>query len=103
MCKKWLMEGAASQKIIFTDKTRFNLDGPDHDMSWQQPGHRRKRPRRQQGGGGILIWGMLLPSREPHYTEVVGSINSMKYKKILKDFALPQLEALLDEMSIWTR
>jgi hypothetical protein len=101
ICKKWLKEGAASQKIIFTDETRFNLDGPDHDMSWQQPGQRRKRPRRQQGGGGILIWGMLLPSGELHYTEIVGSVNSVKYMKMLKDFALPQLEILLDDDWVW--
>ena len=101
ICKKWLMEGTASQNIIFTDETRFSLDGPDHDMSWQRPGHRRKRPRRQQGGGGILIWGMLLPSGELHYTEVSGTLNSAKYIKLVKEFALPRLETLLDDNWFW--
>jgi hypothetical protein len=101
ICKKWLTEGSASQNIIFTDETRFSLDGPDHDMSWQRPGHRRKRPRRQQGGGGILIRGMLLPSGELHYTEVAGTINSAKYIKLVKEFALPRLEALLNDNWLW--
>jgi hypothetical protein len=39
ICKKWLMEGLASQNIIFTDEMHFSLDGPNYNMSWQQPGH----------------------------------------------------------------
>jgi DDE superfamily endonuclease/transposase len=101
ICKKWLIEGAASRNIVFTDETRFCLDGPDHDMSWQQPGDRRKRPMRQQGGGGIMIWGMLLPSGQLRYTEVKGSLNSAKYKKLLQDFALPTAEAVLGDDYLW--
>ena len=35
ICKKWLIGGASSRKIVFTDETRYNLDGPDNDKSWQ--------------------------------------------------------------------
>jgi transposase len=101
ICRKWLMEGVTSQNIIFTDETRFSLDGPDHNMSWQKSGCRRKGPRRQQGGGGMLIWGMLLPSGELHHTEVKGAINSVKYKHLLQHFALPTLESVLDENWLW--
>jgi len=100
-CKKWLIAGVASRNIVFTDETRFSLDGPDHDMSWQQAGSRRKRPARQQGGGGLMIWGMLLPSGELRYTEVKGTLNSQKYVKLLQDFALPIVEATLDEDWLW--
>lgn len=101
ICKKWLMEGVSSQNIVFTDETRFSLDGPDHDMSWQKSGCRRKKPLRQQGGGGMLIWGMLLPSGELHYTEVQGTLNSVKYKHLLQHFALPTLESNLDPGWLW--
>jgi transposase len=101
ICKKWLIEGVVSRNIVFTDETRFKLDGPDHDMSWQPPGARRKQPMRQQGGGGIMIWGMLLPSGELHYNEVKGTLNSAKYKKLLQDFALPTLDAIFGDDYLW--
>ena len=100
-CKKWLIEGVASKNIVFTDESRFKLDGPDHDMSWQQPHARRTRPRRQQGGGGIMVWGMLLPTGVLHYTELRGTLNSLKYIKLLQDFALPIIEASLEGEWLW--
>jgi hypothetical protein len=98
MCKDWLVHGAVSKNIVFTDETRYSLDGPDGLMSWQQPRTRRKRPRRQQGGGSIMIWGMLFPSGELHFLEVTGTLNSTKYIKLLSDFALPIISSqLLDD------
>jgi transposase len=96
-CKKWLIEGVPSRNIVFTDETRYILDGPDHDMSWQQPGSRRKRPMRQQGGGGIMLWGMLLPCGKLCYTEVEGTVNSKKYIQLLQNFALPIIEAEFED------
>jgi hypothetical protein len=96
MCKKWLIAGIASRNIVFSDETRYKLDGPDNEMSWQQPGHRRKRPRRQAGGGGLMIWGMLFPSGELHYVEVQGTLNSVKYIKLLKDYALPIITSVFE-------
>ena len=55
ICKKWLIEGAPSRNIIFTDEKRFSLDGPDNQLSWQTSRNRRKIQRRQQGGKGIMI------------------------------------------------
>jgi hypothetical protein len=89
ICKKWLIEGVASKNIIFTDEKRFNLDGPDNQMSWQRQKKRRMKQMRQQGGGGIMIWGMLLPSGELAYTEVRGTINAVKYINLLKVYAIP--------------
>lgn len=88
-CKQWLSEGAPSRNVIFTDETRFCLDGPDCNYSWQKPKSRKKRPLRQQGGGGIMIWGMLFPTGELHYVEVAKTLNATKYQQLLKDFALP--------------
>lgn len=100
-CKKWLIEGAASKNIVFSDESRFKLDGPDHDMSWQLPYARRTRPKRQQGGGGITIWGMLLPTGILYYTEVQGTINSKMYIKLLEDFALPVIQGSLEDDWLW--
>jgi hypothetical protein len=100
-CKKWMIEGAASKNIVFSDESRFNLDGPDHDLSWQQPQARRVRPKRQQGGGGITIWGMLLPTGVLHYTEVKGTVNSQKYIKLIEDFALPIIETAVEDDWLW--
>jgi transposase len=89
ICRKWLSEGVASRNIIFTDETRFSLNGPDCNYSWQQPKSRRKRPLRQQGGGSIMIWGMLLPTGELHYVEVKQNVKAVTYIKLLKENALP--------------
>jgi hypothetical protein len=100
-CRKWLIEGAASKNIVFTDESRFKLDGPDHDMSWQQSHARRRHTKRQQGGGGIMIWGMLLPTGVLHYKEVKGTLNSKKYVELIKNFALPIIEASMDGDWLW--
>lgn len=89
MCKKWLIRGSASTNIVFTDETRFPLDGPDHIMTWQDPKNRTKRECRQQGGGGVLLWGMLFRTGELFVTEVKGKIDSKKYCQVLNTFALP--------------
>ena len=89
ICRDWLMNGTSSKKVAFTDESRFNLDGPDSQMSWQHSKNRMKRPRRQQGGGGIMILGMLMLSGQLNCYEVQGIINSAKYIKLLSDFALP--------------
>ena len=75
-CKKWLIEGVAFKNIVFTDESRFKLDGSDHDMSCQQPQTRKTRPRNQQRGGGIMVWGILLPTGVLHCAEVRGTLNS---------------------------
>jgi hypothetical protein len=92
ICRKWLSEGAPSRNIVFTDETRYSLDGPDSDYSWQQPKSRRKRPMRQQGGGSVMIWGMLLPTGQLHCTEVKQTLNAAKYIHLLKTFALPTIQ-----------
>ena len=55
ICKKWLIAGEANRDIIFTDETRFSLDGPDHIKSWQSTKSSKKRNIRQQGGGGVMV------------------------------------------------
>ena len=29
MCRTWLVEGVSSKNLVFTDESRYNLDGPD--------------------------------------------------------------------------
>ena len=70
-------------------------------MSWQQPQTQRTRPKKQQGGGGIMVWGMLLLTGVLHCAEVRGTLNSQKYIKLLKDFALPIVEASLEGGWLW--
>ena len=45
--KIWLIESTSSRKIVFTDETRYDLDGPDNDNSWQNPSNKRCKPMRQ--------------------------------------------------------
>jgi transposase len=96
-CQKWLIAGVANYKIIFTDETRFSLDGPDHIKSWQSSSFRKKRQVRQQGGGGVMIWGMLFHTGHLHLHEVKGSLDSRKYCQLLNTFALPIIREEYDE------
>ena len=97
ICKKWLIEGAPSKKIVFTDEKRLSLDGPDNQLSWQTSINRRKIQRRQQGGKGIMIWGMLLRSGQLYYQEIPGILNSVKYAQLLQDFVLPTISSTMDD------
>lgn len=98
ICKKWLVTGAASKNIIFTDEVPFRLDGPDNIKSWQAPKKRQQRAMRQQGGGSILFWGMLFSTGQLHLHEIKGNLDSKKYCQLLNSFALPLIHAeYLDE------
>jgi transposase len=97
LCETWLVEGQASRNVIFTDESRFSLDGPDHIKSWQRKAGRKVRPRRQQGGGGVLLWGMLFPTGFLHVQEVKGNLNSTKYCQLLNIFALPLIRSEYDD------
>jgi transposase len=97
ICQKWLIAGEANHNIIFTDETRFSLDGPDHIKSWQSSSLRKKRQVRQQGGGGVMIWGMLFPTGRLHLHEVKGNLDSRKYCQLLNTYALPLIREEYEE------
>jgi len=48
---------------------------------------------RQQGGGSIMIWEMLMQSRQLRCQEVKGNLNSAVYIRILKEVLVPTMES----------
>jgi transposase len=97
ICQKWLIAGESNRSIVFSDESRFSLDGPDHIKSWQCSSSRKKRQIRQQGGGGVMLWGMLFSTGRLHLLEIKGNLNSKKYCELLNTFALPLIRAEYDQ------
>ncbi|HEY9707175.1 MAG TPA: IS630 family transposase [Oculatellaceae cyanobacterium] len=78
-------------KVIFSDETKFNLDGPDglrgywHDHAKEPETHLK----RQSGGGSIMVWGAICEKGPNELFFCDEKVNSEYYCKILKQNLLP--------------
>ncbi|KAI5609841.1 interferon-induced protein 44-like [Silurus asotus] len=76
-------------KVLWTDKRRVSLDGPDGwARGWIGKGQRAPvRLRRQQGGGGVLVWAGIIKDElvGPFRVEDGVKLNSQSYCQFLED------------------
>lgn len=91
--QKWICEKLDPDLIIFTDETRFSLDGNDSFYSWtDRNGHIRQiRPYK---GGSIMIWGAITKEGKFFYEKIKGTLNSNKYCEMLENEIFPKLNSL---------
>ena len=81
------------EHVLFTDKSRATLDGPDGWMSgWLLNGTKpQSRIRRQQGGGGVIIWAGIINDAivGPFAVPDGVKMNAKSYVEFLKKNFLP--------------
>ena len=92
LAKTWLSENHPWPMTVFTDESKFNLDGPDVLKSWMDESNQNFRNKRQQGGGSVMIWGMLLPKGKLCVFKVSGRLNSVHYINLLRENVKPILD-----------
>ena len=82
--------------LLFTDKSRATLDGPDGwSRGWVIRGDQcPTRIRRQQGGGGIMLWVGIVGGElvGPFRVQEGVKLTSHTYCQFLKSFLEPWLE-----------
>ena len=82
------------RKVIFSDESRFTLDGPDGLSSYwrdvRRPG--RWHTSRRANGGGVMIWACFSYEGKSQLYFVEGNLDSSKYCTILEQTMLPFLE-----------
>ena len=67
--------------MVFSDKKKFNLDGPDgFQFFWQDL---RKMPdvmaKQQSGGGGLMVWAAFSCQGKTQLCFMEGTMNTIKY------------------------
>ena len=58
----WIAKNLEWEKVIFSDKKRFSMDGPDNWKTYTHKNVKIVREKRQCGGGSINVWMMSLPN-----------------------------------------
>lgn len=89
MVRHWISTNHHWNLTIFSDEKRFNLDGPDHWMSYMRKREDHIRQKRCCGGGSINIWMMVLPNGLLAFREIAGNLNSEKYIDLLSKCCIP--------------
>ena len=79
------------ESIVFSDETKFNLDGPDGLAYYCHDLRREKKffSVRGRGGGSLMIWTAIGFNGKAKIVVVQGRINSIGYQNILNDHLLP--------------
>jgi len=101
--REWFAKRVNFENVIFSDESRFSLDGPDHFMSWQLPQYSESfsRLKRPCNGGGIMVHGVLHLDGTLSLDRVEGKINGKKYIELLKDRVLPILNTRYGDNFTW--
>lgn len=91
--RKWICDKLDPDTIIFTDESRFSLDGNDTMYSWKDRNGniRQMRPYR---GGSIMIWGAITKEGQFIYQKINGTLNSEKYCEMIEKTVIPRLNLL---------
>lgn len=101
VCREWLRSRMDWNKVVFSDEKKFNFDGPDNWWSYTRNGEKIIRQKRQAGGGGLMVWGMLLPCGEIFLETLEGRQNSVKYRDLLMNIAVPEINRKFGEEFIF--
>ena len=79
------------ENVIFSDKKKFNLDGPDglnyywHDKSLSF----KIFLERQCGGGSVMVWAAFTAQRTLPLENIWSSLTSGSYKKLMEKIIKP--------------
>ncbi|KAF7684880.1 Transposable element Tcb1 transposase, partial [Cucumispora dikerogammari] len=92
------------KRVVFSDESKFNLFNGDGKIKvWRKAGERYEMkncvPSVKHGGGGVMVWGCIGYNGVGKLTVVDGTIDSIKYTRILSsclDESIEQLEILGD-------
>ena len=72
------------RRIVFTDESKFNLDGPDGRIRvWRRRGERLDPANVMEfdryGGGGVMIWGGISYAGKTDLITTHGNLNAVRY------------------------
>lgn len=88
--RNWIRMKVDPDLVIFTDESRFSLDGNDSQYSWfNKSGF--TLPKRPFGGGSLMVWGAISKSGEIILRRINGKLNSEKYCNLMETDILPYL------------
>lgn len=92
--RDWFNQKINFSRIIFTDESRFSLDGPDNDVSWHLDDDAPiLRPSRAMGGGSIMLFGLIASDGFLSIRKIDGTMNGEKYARLMDEDIIPMLKS----------
>jgi len=95
MVRSYITQRIDFHKVVFTDESRFSLDGNDNYHTWSK----NSRPivnRRPYKGGSIMVWGAMTYTGQLLLRIIEGNLNSEKYCDLLRDDIFPVLKSSME-------
>lgn len=88
--RNWIRAKLDPDLVVFTDESRFSLDGNDSLRSWMNKNN-HILPKRPYRGGSLMVWGAISKSGEIILRRIYGKLNSEKYCNLMETDILPYL------------
>ena len=85
-------------KVIFTDKARFSLSGPDDFRTWTSSTEEDLRVTKNMGRGGVLVWGLITSDGIFEVWRIQKKLNAENYSSFIVEDVLPVIEDIEDKM-----
>ena len=89
--QKHLAECTNWRDVVFSDKKKFNFNGPDGYKYFRH--NLRQEPqifsKRQFGGGSVMVWGAIAAGGTTPIVFIKEKMNSIMYQDMLGDNLLP--------------
>ena len=98
----WIQQQINFSKVIFTDESRFAIDGPDHLLTWQLDDRPRlSRDKLPVGGGGVMVWGCISSDGQVFIQRLPSNITGEIYSEFIQGTIFPMLREKFGEDFIW--
>lgn len=94
------------QGILFTDESRFHLDGSDgRQRVYRRVGERYRdqciSQRRYYGGGSVMVWGGITAHGRTPLVLVEGNLNAQRYRdEVLRPHVVPFIRGQARHMTL---
>jgi transposase len=92
--EQWITDKIDFDKVVFSDESRFTLDGNDSLRSWMNK-NTKSQSRRPFQGGSVMVWGCMARCGLLLLRKIEGNINSLSYCKLMEEDVLPSLNEKL--------
>ncbi|CAD5126641.1 DgyrCDS14724 [Dimorphilus gyrociliatus] len=81
-------------RVIFMDKARFSLSGPDDFRTWTKDVEKNFRVTKNMGRGGVMVWGLITSDGVFEVWRISQKLTAQNYSCFVVEDVLPVIEEI---------